>query len=212
MRKFITLIVLLFTFSCTNPSMEDGFAKLNESLKSLVGSFQAINVPQIQSDLESMVKDLEIMADDLEAYNQSIVEYNTAITVYADAMAEFNDAMLAYNAAIEEYNIALEAFNNLEIASVAFGDLQAMADNGNQMAKLLMILAGIHTTMDQIVAQVQTVATAEQVQALTTQVGSMASDLNTLLNESDNDEDGIPYKDDNCPNIPGPASNNGCPE
>jgi len=212
MKKYIILIVTLFTFSCTNPSMEDGFAKLNESLKSLVGSFQAINVPQIQSDLESMVKDLEIMADDLEAYNQSIVEYNTAITVYADAMAEFNDAMLAYNAAIEEYNIALEAFNNLEIASVAFGDLQAMADNGNQMAKLLMILAGIHTTMDQIVAQVQTVATAEQVQALTTQVGSMASDLNTLLNESDNDEDGIPYKDDNCPNIPGPASNNGCPE
>ena len=212
MRKFITLIVLLFTFSCTNPSMEDGFAKLNESLKSLVGSFQAINVPQIQTDLESMVTDLTLMAEDIDAYNQSMVEYNTAITVYADAMAEFNDAMLAYQAAIDEYNTALEAFDALEIAAVAFGDLQALADEGNQMASILLILAKIHTTMDQIVAQVQTVATAEQVQSLTTQVGSMASDLNTLLNESDNDEDGIPYKDDKCPNIPGPASNDGCPE
>ena len=36
-------------------------------------------------------------------------------------------------------------------------------------------------------------------------------DVNTLLNESDNDEDGVPYKDDECPTIPGPASNNGCP-
>ena len=212
MRKFITLIVLLFTFSCTNPSMEDGFAKLNESLKSLVGSFEAINVPQIQTDLESMVTDLTLMAEDIDAYNQSMVEYNTAITVYADAMAEFNDAMLAYQAAIDEYNTALEAFNALEIAAVAFGDLQALADEGNQMASILLILAKIHTTMDQIVTQVQTVATAEQVQSLTTQVGSMASNLNTLLNESDNDEDGIPYKDDKCPNIPGPASNDGCPE
>jgi len=212
MKKYIILIVTLFTFSCTNPSMEDGFAKLNESLKSLVGSFQAINVPQIQTDLESMVTDLTLMAEDIDAYNQSMVEYNTAITVYADAMAEFNDAMLAYQAAIDEYNTALEAFDALEIAAVAFGDLQALADEGNQMASILLILAKIHTTMDQIVAQVQTVATAEQVQSLTTQVGSMASDLNTLLNESDNDEDGIPYKDDECPNIPGPASNNGCPE
>lgn len=211
MRKFITLIVLLFTFSCTNPSMEDGFAKLNESLKSLVGSFQAINVPQIQSDLESMVTDLTIMADDLEAYMESIAEYNLAIATYADAMAEFNDAVLAYNAAVEEYNAALEAFNATEVMAAAFGDLQALADNGNQMAQVLLILAGIHNTMDQIVAQVETLATAEQVQALTTQVGEMASDVNTLLNESDNDEDGVPYKDDECPTIPGPASNNGCP-
>ena len=212
MRKFITLIVLLFTFSCTNPSMEDGFAKLNESLKSLVGSFEAINVPQIQTDLESMVTDLTLMAEDIDAYNQSITEYNLAIATYADAMNEFNDAVLAYNAAVEEYTTALEAFDSIEAMTAAMGDLQAMADNGNQMARLLLILADIHATMDQIVAQVQTVATAEQVQSLTTQVGSMASDLNTLLNESDNDEDGIPYKDDECPNIPGPASNNGCPE
>ena len=95
--------------------------------------------------------------------------------------------------------------------AAALGDLQALADNGNQMAQLLLILADINATMDQIVAQVGTLATAEQVQSLTTQVGAMASDVNTLLNESDNDEDGVPYKDDECPTIPGPASNNGCP-
>ena len=211
MRKFITLIVLLFTFSCTNPSMEDGFAKLNESLKSLVGSFEAINVPQIQTDLESMVTDLTLMAEDIDAYNQSITEYNLAIATYADAMNEFNDAVLAYNAAVEEYNTALEAFDSIEAMSAAMGDLQAMADNGNQMARLLLILADIHATMDQIVAQVNTLATAEQVQALTEQVGSMAEDLTLSIQGSDVDGDGIIHSEDECPTLAGPASNNGCP-
>jgi len=211
MRKFITLIVLLFTFSCTNPSMEDGFAKLNESLKSLVGSFEAINVPQIQTDLESMVTDLTLMAEDVDAYNQSITEYNLAIATYADAMNEFNDAVLAYNAAVEEYNTALEAFDSIEAMSAAMGDLQAMADNGNQMARLLLILADIHATMDQIVAQVNTLATAEQVQALTEQVGSMAEDLTLSIQGSDVDGDGIIHSEDECPTLAGPASNNGCP-
>ena len=211
MKKYIILIVTLFTFSCTNPSMEDGFAKLNESLKSLVGSFQAINVPQIQTDLESMVTDLELMAQDIDAYNQSITEYNLAIATYADAMNEFNDAVLAYNAAVEEYNTALEAFDSIEAMSAAMGDLQAMADNGNQMARLLLILADIHATMDQIVAQVNTLATAEQVQALTEQVGSMAEDLTLSIQGSDVDGDGIIHSEDECPTLAGPASNNGCP-
>jgi len=217
MKKFFTLSIFLFTLGCINPSMENGFAKLIESLKQLTASFEAINVPQIQTDLESMVVDLTLMAEDIDAYNESIVEYNNTIIQYSDAMAEFSDAILEYEEAIAEYNNAIaeysEATDNFEALSLqSFANLKEMADNGNQLARILIILAGIHTTMDQIVAQVQTVATAEQVQALTTQVGSMASDLNTLLNESDNDEDGIPYKDDNCPNIPGPASNNGCPE
>ena len=35
MKKFLTLFVFMFTFSCINPSMENGFAKLIESLKQL---------------------------------------------------------------------------------------------------------------------------------------------------------------------------------
>jgi division protein CdvB (Snf7/Vps24/ESCRT-III family) len=53
-------------------------------------------------------------------------------------------------------------------------NLKEMADNGNQLARILLILAGIHNSMDQILVQVQTVATAEQVQALTNQVSQMS--------------------------------------
>jgi len=96
MKKFFTLSIFLFTLGCINPSMENGFAKLIESLKQLTASFEAINAPQIQTDLNSMAMDLAIMAEDIDAYNESIVQYNNAITQYSDAMAEFSDAMLEY--------------------------------------------------------------------------------------------------------------------
>ena len=216
MKKFFTLSIFLFTLGCINPSMENGFAKLIESLKQLTASFEAINVPQIQTDLESMVVDLTLMAEDIDAYNESIVEYNNTIIQYSDAMAEFSDAMLEYEEAIAEYNNAIaeysEATDNFEALSLqSFANLKEMADNGNQLARILIILAGIHTTMDQIVAQVQTVATAEQVQALTEQVGSMAEDLTLSIQGSDVDGDGIIHSEDECPTLAGPASNNGCP-
>ena len=216
MKKFLTLSIFLFTLGCINPSMENGFAKLIESLKQLTASFEAINAPQIQTDLNSMAMDLAIMAEDIDAYNESIVQYNNAITQYSDAMAEFSDAMLEYEEAIAEYNNAVaeysEAIDNFEPLSLqSFANLKEMADNGNQLARILIILAGIHTTMDQIVAQVQTVATAEQVQALTEQVGSMAEDLTLSIQGSDVDGDGIIHSEDECPTLAGPASNNGCP-
>jgi hypothetical protein len=100
MKKYFILIVFYLHLVVQILLWKNGFAKLNESLKSLVGSFEAINVPQIQTDLESMVVDLTIMAEDIEIYNESIVEYNNTIIQYSDAMAEFSDAMLEYEEAI----------------------------------------------------------------------------------------------------------------
>jgi chromosome segregation ATPase len=216
MKKFLTLFVFTFTFSCINPSMENGFAKLIESLKQLTASFEAINVPQIQTDLESMVVDLTLMAEDIDAYNESIVEYNNTIIQYSDAMAEFSDAMLEYEKAIAEYNNAIaeysEATDNFEALSLqSFANLKEMADNGNQLARILLILAGIHASMDQILVQVQTVVTAEQVQALTQQVSQMSDDIELSIQGSDVDGDGIIHSEDDCPTLAGPESNNGCP-
>jgi len=216
MKKFLTLFVFMFTFSCINPSMENGFAKLIESLKQLTASFEAINVPQIQTDLESMVVDLTLMAEDIEIYNESIIEYNNTIIQYSDAMAEFSDAILEYEEAIAEYNNAVaeysEAIDNFEPLSLeSFANLREMADNGNQLARILLILAGIHTSMDQILVQVQTVATAEQVQALTQQVSQMSDDIELSIQGSDVDGDGIIHSEDECPTLAGPESNNGCP-
>ena len=216
MKKFFTLSIFLFTLGCINPSMENGFAKLIESLKQLTASFEAINAPQIQTDLNSMAMDLAIMAEDIDAYNESIVQYNNAITQYSDAMAEFSDAMLEYEEAIAEYNNAVaeysEAIDNFEPLSLeSFANLREMADNGNQLARILLILAGIHTSMDQILVQVQTVATAEQVQALTQQVSQMSDDIELSIQGSDVDGDGIIHSEDECPTLAGPESNNGCP-
>ena len=216
MKKFLTLSIFLFTLGCINPSMENGFAKLIESLKQLTASFEAINAPQIQTDLNSMAMDLAIMAEDIDAYNESIVEYNNTIIQYSDAMAEFSDAMLEYEEAIAEYNNAVaeysEAIDNFEPLSLeSFANLREMADNGNQLARILLILAGIHTSMDQILVQVQTVATAEQVQALTQQVSQMSDDIELSIQGSDVDGDGIIHSEDECPTLAGPESNNGCP-
>ena len=216
MKKFFTLSIFLFTLGCINPSMENGFARLIESLKQLTASFEAINAPQIQTDLNSMAMDLAIMAEDIDAYNESIVQYNNTIIQYSDAMTEFSDAMLEYEEAIAEYNNAVaeysEATDNFEPLSLqSFANLKEMADNGNQLARILLILAGIHTSMDQILVQVQTVATSEQVQALTDQVSQMSNDLQLSIQGSDVDGDGIIHSEDECPTLAGPESNNGCP-
>ena len=216
MKKFFTLSIFLFTLGCINPSMENGFSKLIESLKQLTASFEAINAPQIQTDLNSMAMDLAIMAEDIDAYNESIVQYNNTIIQYSDAMTEFSDAMLEYEEAIAEYNNAVaeysEAIDNFEPLSLeSFANLREMADNGNQLARILLILAGIHTSMDQILVQVQTVATAEQVQALTQQVSQMSDDIELSIQGSDVDGDGIIHSEDECPTLAGPESNNGCP-
>ena len=196
--------------------MENGFAKLIESLKQLTASFEAINAPQIQTDLNSMAMDLAIMAEDIDAYNESITQYNNTIIQYSDAMAEFSDAMLEYEEAIAEYNNAVaeysEAIDNFEPLSLqSFANLREMADNGNQLARILLILAGIHTSMDKILVQVQTVATSEQVQALTQQVSQMSDDIELSIQGSDVDGDGIIHSEDECPTLAGPESNNGCP-
>ena len=51
MRKFIVLFFLSLSISCINPSMENGFARLIESLKQLTASFEALNVDQISTDM-----------------------------------------------------------------------------------------------------------------------------------------------------------------
>ena len=43
----ITLVLSLSSMACINPSMENGFEKLNQSLSELVASFDAVNIPQI---------------------------------------------------------------------------------------------------------------------------------------------------------------------
>ena len=42
MKKVFALLAVLLLFGCANPSMERGFAKLNEAMSDLVDSFEAL--------------------------------------------------------------------------------------------------------------------------------------------------------------------------
>lgn len=68
MKKLFAVLSVLLLFGCTNPSMERGFAKLNESMSDLVDSFEAINIPQITEDMSTITSDLQSIADGILAY------------------------------------------------------------------------------------------------------------------------------------------------
>ena len=95
MKKFLTLSIFLFSFSCINPSMEDGFARLIESLKQLTASFEAVQVDQITEDMTNIITDLEYIAEDLDAYMDAMIEYQAATDAYVEAMEAYTTAMEA---------------------------------------------------------------------------------------------------------------------
>ena len=196
MKKFITLIVLLFTFSCTNPSMEDGFAKLNESLKQLVSSFDALEIDQMTTDMNNIITDLEYIAEDLDAYLTSMIEYQEATDAYFVATAAFTEATDAAAAA----------------AAGTLDELQALVEAGNEWAGLYLQILNISASFSQIQAGVDNMATSAQVQAIADQLEDMSTDLTLSIQGSDVDGDGIIHSEDKCPLLAGPESNEGCPE
>jgi len=196
MKKFLTLFVFVFTFSCVNPSMENGFAKLIESLKQLTASFEAIQVDQITQDMSNIVTDLEYIAEDLDAYMNAMIEYQAATDAYIEATAAFEASAQAATAA----------------ANGALEELQSLSEAGNQWATIYLQIMGISQSFSEIQAAVDNMATSEQVQAIAEQLEDMSNDLTLSIQGSDVDGDGIIHSKDRCPLLAGPESNEGCPE
>ena len=195
MRKFIVLFFLSLSIGCINPSMENGFARLIESLEQLTASFEALNVDQISNDMQSIVTDLEYIAEDLDSYM---------------------DAMVAYQVSMDEYHVATNAYNEAAQAAEAAAagtleELQALVDAGNQWAGLYIQIMGISQSFSEIQSAVDNMATSEQVQAIASQLEGMSNDLTLSIQGSDVDGDGIIHSKDKCPTLAGPESNNGCP-
>ena len=114
--------------------MENGFAKLIESLKQLTASFEAIQVDQIAQDMETIVIDLGYIAEDLDSYM---------------------DAMVAYQVSMDEYHVATNAYNEAAQAAEAAAagtleELQALVDAGNQWAGLYIQIMGISQSFSEI--------------------------------------------------------------
>jgi hypothetical protein len=195
MKKFVVLFFLSLSISCINPSMENGFARLIESLKQLTASFEALNVDQITTDMESIVIDLEYIAEDLDAYLTAMIEYQVATNAYFEATEAL---AVATDAATDATNGALD-------------ELQALSEGGNQWATIYLQIMGISQSFSEIQAAVDNMATSEQVQQIAEQLENMSNDLTLSIQGSDVDGDGIIHMYDKCPTLAGPESNDGCP-
>lgn len=195
MKKFFTLSIFLFTLGCINPSMENGFAKLIESLKQLTASFEAIQVDQITEDMTNIVTDLEYIAEDLEGYMNAMIEYQAATDAYIEATEAY---AAAAQAATDAANGTLE-------------ELLSLSEAGNQWATIYLQIMGISQSFSEIQAAVDNMATSEQVAAIAEQLEDMSNDLTLSIQGSDVDGDGIIHKFDKCPTLAGPESNEGCP-
>lgn len=175
--------------------MENGFAKLIESLKQLTASFEAIQVDQITEDMTNIVTDLEYIAEDLEAYMNAMIEYQAATDAYIEATEAYAEAA---QAATDAANGTLE-------------ELLSLSEAGNQWATIYLQIMGISQSFSEIQAAVDNMATSEQVAAIAEQLEDMSNDLTLSIQGSDVDGDGIIHKFDKCPTLAGPESNEGCP-
>ena len=195
MKKFIVLFFLSLSISCINPSMENGFARLIESLKQLTASFEALQVDQITEDMSNIVTDLEYIAEDLDTYLTAMIEYQVATNAYFEATEAL---AIATSAASEATNGTLD-------------ELLALSEGGNQWATIYLQIMGISQSFSVIQSAVDNMATSEQVQQIAEQLENMSNDLTLSIQGSDVDGDGIIHMYDKCPTLAGPESNDGCP-
>lgn len=209
MKKILAVLSVLLLFGCTNPSMERGFAKLNESLQEVLDSFEAMNIPQITSDMSQIIVDLEVIVEGVQNYHDAVIEYNAHIVEYNEAMLEYNDAMLAYEEAMlanEEFLAEIEDVLNGVVSSLE--GLQTLYDNGNQWAGIFLQIAQIRIGLQDILATMQTKATKEQVEQLLAAVQEVGAGVDQLVAVADYDYDGVINALDKCPETPITEINN----
>jgi len=79
MKKLIFGLGLLVTAACTNPSMERGFESLNAAVSDLQVQFDALNIPQIIADLDTLNLQVGEMIVDVEEYSKQVEEFNAQV-------------------------------------------------------------------------------------------------------------------------------------
>ena len=205
----ITLVLSLSSMACINPSMENGFEKLNQTLSELVASFDAVNIPQITSDMEQITDDLESIVVGIENYVDAVEEYNQAILMYNEALLEYNDAMMEYEEALTATNDFLSQIDSsIEGMLQALEGLREMKEEGNEWAGIFLQIAEIRIGLQDILAIMKTKATKEQMEQLLAQVQEIGEGVDQLVAVADYDYDGVVNALDKCPDTPLTQINN----
>jgi len=90
----IFLTITLGVLGCTNPSMDDGFERLNKSLRELELAIESLNIPQMEADLTQMnsdVADMIATAEELQGSWDIAITQFQAISDMLDEMLENSD-------------------------------------------------------------------------------------------------------------------------
>ena len=174
-----------------------------ESLEQLTASFEAVNIPQITTDMAQITEDLEIIVEGVQDYTDAVIEYNGYIVEYNEAINEYNDAMLAYQ---EQITTAEEFLNDIdgtiEGMVEALSGLQALYEEGNEWAGIFIQIANIRLGLQDILAIMKTKATKEQMEQLLAQVENIGEGIDQLVAVADYDYDGVVNALDKCPETP----------
>ena len=117
-KGLLSLLSLILITSCVNPSMERGLESLNDSLEQLEIGIDALGIPQMIDDLDSM----NIMV------GQLIVD----VEEYSAQMEEFNQKVLEIQAALEAMLIQVqgitETVNGMTVTAGGLATTQQMQD------------------------------------------------------------------------------------
>ena len=148
-KGLLSLLSLILITSCVNPSMERGLESLNDSLEQLEIGIDALGIPQMIDDLDSM----NIMV------GQLIVD----VEEYSAQMEEFNQKVLEIQAALEAMLIQVqgitETVNGMTVTAGGLATTQQMQDLLSQVEEfgagvdILVAIAdydydGVQNTLD----------------------------------------------------------------
>ena len=143
-----------------------------------------------------------------ESLNQNLIEL-TANT--SELFSDVNSKLAEVTSQLEELskdvNQYIETTEEIRVENEeGVQRLQAKLDSLNEQILVLT------EQVKEMTVTAEGISTKQMILDMISIVEGMNVSLQALLNSSDVDGDGIFYKDDACPNLAGPVSNNGCPE
>ena len=95
MKKILFAVIGFIAFSCTNPSMEEGLARLTENLAQLEAQIVA-------ADIDGMIADLESMTAQVEQAQIDVDESNAAMEEALVTIASIRERLAAAQASLDE--------------------------------------------------------------------------------------------------------------
>jgi len=101
MKKILFAVIGFVMVGCTNPSMEEGLANLQEQLTALEAELAQVDIDQMTSDLETMNAQATQALADLEEHNQALADALVKMQELRDRLAEVQ-AILDEAATVEQ--------------------------------------------------------------------------------------------------------------